>query len=355
MEIICDYFDEGFKVLYNLAEEELKNINSITEKIKGLVYADNKILIAIDDVYSQKAALIFNVIKNIQPLNIEKKDNIRFVLAARIPEFDWVFEKNLWNDADAIQNVEELFDEKYKYFIPYFTLDEVKDFIVKYDEFLSPDRKSKTLGQNADEIFEDTNGYPIMVRYSVLNEGLDAHVKKMYREYLVYNNKINKNRLKTIILNSLFDISNIILTDEILKKFKLFDTAETLRNTIIKKNGNMWKTIHPKWDMQLFRYMFSLKYNLNLIDDSFKVLIKSIISNEQITNFEKLYILNTVYYTFVKENVTNINIIEKMIDIHIIEQKMDNYTRFFLFATIIGSSHYVLKDMRMHCIILTKH
>ena len=57
-------------------------------------------------------------------------------------------------------------------------------------------RKYKTIEQNANEIFEDTNGYPIMVRFSVLNEGLDVHVKKMYREYLVDNNIPNANKLR---------------------------------------------------------------------------------------------------------------------------------------------------------------
>ena len=82
MEIICDYFDKGYKILYNLGEDELKNTNTIVEKIKGLIDANN-VLIAIDDVHSQKMSLIFSVIRQLQTLNIEKRQRIRFLLAAR--------------------------------------------------------------------------------------------------------------------------------------------------------------------------------------------------------------------------------------------------------------------------------
>ena len=63
-----------------------------------------------------------------------------------------------------------------------------------------------------------------MVRFAVLNKGLPAHVEEMYPEYLQDKNNNNyphKQRLKVIILNSLFDISNISLTDEILDEFGL--------------------------------------------------------------------------------------------------------------------------------------
>ena len=95
----------------------LKNTNTITEKIKGLANADNRILVVIDDVHSPKSALIFNVIKNIQPLNKEKKDNIYFLLAARQPDFDWVFDRNLFGDYKMAQKINGIFGDNYKYII----------------------------------------------------------------------------------------------------------------------------------------------------------------------------------------------------------------------------------------------
>ena len=49
MEIICQYFDDGYRILYNLDNDDLKNTNAITEKIKDLANANNRILVVIDN------------------------------------------------------------------------------------------------------------------------------------------------------------------------------------------------------------------------------------------------------------------------------------------------------------------
>src|SRR6476620_12488303 len=131
MEVLCDCFDNGFMILYNFGRDSLRNTDAIITKIKGLAYADNKILIVIDDVQNSKLSLIFSIIDALQPLNKNVKDKIHFLLAARQPEFNWIIEKNLWSDTNAVQLIEQLFDENYKYTVPYFALDEIKEFIVK--------------------------------------------------------------------------------------------------------------------------------------------------------------------------------------------------------------------------------
>ena len=62
----------------------------------------------------------------------------------------------------------------------------------------------------------------------------------------------------------------------------------------MEKSGDVWKTIHPKWDMELFKYLFSLEYSFDDIKNSFIETIKGIIINENIFNFEKLSVLNTI-------------------------------------------------------------
>ena len=54
---------------------------------------------------------------------------------------------------------------------------------LSYEKYLHPLIKSKSIEQNTEEIFCDTQGHPIMVRFAVLNEGLIGHVEKMYLEY----------------------------------------------------------------------------------------------------------------------------------------------------------------------------
>ena len=181
MEVLCDCFDNGFMILYNFGRDSLRNTDAIITKIKGLAYADNKILIVIDDVQNSKLSLIFSIIDALQPLNKNVKDKIHFLLAARQPEFNWIIEKNLWSDTNAVQLIEQLFDENYKYTVPYFALDEIKKFIVKYKDFLYSTRRDKTIDDNANDILKGTGGYPIMVRFSVLHDGLKVHVKEMYR------------------------------------------------------------------------------------------------------------------------------------------------------------------------------
>ncbi len=256
-----------------------------------MVYANNKILIVIDNTHSSKMALIFNVIKNLQSLNKEKKNNLRFLLSARQPEFDWALERNLFQDISLVQKIKSLFDNDYKSIVKYFEKEEVKEFIEKYRSYLNPVLKNKSIELNTDTIFKDTKGHPIMVRFAVLNEGLSGHIEQMYLEYLQDKSNYNyphKQRLGVIILNSLFDISSISLKDELLDEFGLLKTAKELRNTIIKKSVDVWKTIHPKmWDMELFKYMFSLEYSLDDIKNSFIEIVKDITSNEKISGFSK--------------------------------------------------------------------
>ena len=138
-EIICDYFRKGYRVLYNLGDDELKNPIKIAEKIRQMAYGDNKILIVIDDVHSPKSALIFNVIKSMEPLDREKRDNIHFLLAARQPEFGWALERNLFGDYKIVQKIKALFDDSdYKFIVKYFEKEEVKEFILRYDSLLNP-------------------------------------------------------------------------------------------------------------------------------------------------------------------------------------------------------------------------
>jgi hypothetical protein len=169
-----------------------------------------------------------------------------FLLAARNPEFNWALERNLFGDNKLVQSMRGLFDNEHSYKVPYFEKDEIKGFIQKYQEFRNQSTKNNSLEQNAEEIFEDTiEGHPIMVRFAVLNQGLSGHVEQLYAEHL--QDKDNDNyphlkRVKTVILNSLFDISNIPLKDKMLEELGLLSTAKKeLRNALIRKKGEFWE------------------------------------------------------------------------------------------------------------------
>ncbi len=349
MEIICQYFNNGYRVLYNLDDDELKDINKITEKIKDLANGDNRILIVIDNVHSQKMSLIFNTISDIQPFNSDKKDRIRFLLAARQPEFNWILERNLFDNTTIVQRIEELFDDDYKYIVPYFTKDETQDFIKKYIGLLDISKRQKPIEQIAEEIYNDTKGYPILVRFSVLNQGLRLHVKQMYEEYILEKTKINLDKLKIMIINSLFDISTISLKEStsnelgLLNELGLEDIAYDMDDTIIKKEEGVWRTIHHKWDLEFFRYIFSLKNSRDSRDiiKCFSI-INDVFKSQKITMTDKLFLANTIYYTLIKEKITDFKTIENTVLISIMEKELDKDKRSMLLflVTIIGFSYY---------------
>ncbi len=143
MEVLCYCFDIGYTILYNLGKDSLRNVNTIVTKIKNLAHAENNVLIVIDDVQSAKLSLIFSVIDRLQTLNKNVRDKIHFLLAARQPDYDWILEKNLWGDANTVQTIEELFNDNYRFSIPYFTTEEIKEFIVKYKDLLYLTRRKK--------------------------------------------------------------------------------------------------------------------------------------------------------------------------------------------------------------------
>ena len=119
-----------------------------------------------------------------------------------------------------------------------------------------------------------------MVRFSVLNKGLENHVEEIYTEHLLEgDHNPNTKRIEMVILNSLFDISVIPLYDVFVNYFGYKEIGTYLENTIIKKDEGIWKTIHPKWDLQLLKHIFSLDRTfLFKIEKSFSELIDKILN-----------------------------------------------------------------------------
>ena len=156
--------------------------------------------------------------------------------------------------------------------------------------------------ENAHEIYKDIQGHPIMVRFSVLQNGLENHVMQMYADYLLENNSPNTERIKSVIACSLYDISSIPLTeDELYNKLDLKKSSLQIINTMIKRTGNFWTTIHPRWDLELFKYLFSLNEpDLIEIQNAFVSVLNKILEIHSGSN-KQLDILNTVYNTIAAE------------------------------------------------------
>lgn len=87
MEILTDYFAEGYEILYNFKGPEIKDGQQITRFTEKRLGRGDKILVVVDDVHSERRSAIFCAMDIIS----SHKDiqNIRFLLAARTPDYDW--------------------------------------------------------------------------------------------------------------------------------------------------------------------------------------------------------------------------------------------------------------------------
>jgi len=331
---LCAYLKEGYKILHNLdptVSGEIKNLEYLENTISLLVKNGNNVIVIVDNVHNKTISNVFSLIQKIKNDHEDKLDKIRFLLSARQPEFKWAMDRGLF-DSQTIERIDLLFDYDKRYDIPYFTEDEVKGFIEKYEEHLHHYKRNKTIEENAREIFIDTKGHPIMVRFSILQDGLRTHVKRMYTDYLIQkdgnNNSPNIERIMSVIACSLYDISSIPLTDdELYNRLDLEDPSLQIINTMIKRTDNVWTTIHPRWDLELFKYMFSLnEADRRSIQKTFGSILTKILEMQK-DKFNQLHILNTLYNTIAVEKYVDIKIIEQMINVDNIEKKLDDNSK----------------------------
>ena len=347
MEILCDYLKKGYKIFHNLdlgGTTEIKNLEHIENTIIELVQNGNNVIVIVDNIHNKTNANTFTLIKKLRDDNEDKLNKIKFLIAAREPEFGWAMDRGIF-DSETSEKINMLFDNEKKYRLPYFSQEEVKGFLEKYRDYYNSTQRNITMEERAQEIFKDTEGHPIMVRFSVLQNGLENHVKKMYTDYLVKNEVPITDRIKSVIACSLYDISSIPLTDtELSDNLDLKIPSLQIMNTMIKKGGNIWTTIHPRWDLELFKYMFSRnKADVEIIKDSFGQIFMKIIDTLG-GSYNQITILNTLYITIAVGKFVDISLIQEMLKLDNIETKLDQEQKTILFANILGVAFDTLKN-----------
>lgn len=165
-----------------------------------------------------------------------------------------------------------------RYLVPNLTKDEIKEFILRYKDLeikgISKKRREwefskSTPEQDAIKIFESTNGNSIMVKFSVLGEGLKEDVIKRFGRYLTTDDgtgRPNHDKIVTAIICSLFHITNMNITDSALEILDLSLYAnnmdrrilfsETYSDTKTKSEIKAWKTLHIRWALELISFLF---------------------------------------------------------------------------------------------------
>lgn len=77
MEIICDYFDKGYSVLYNLFTTDIRNSDQLTRNLKELLRTGEKVLVAVDDVHTEKSAALFFVMDQLSSFELRQNIDLR--------------------------------------------------------------------------------------------------------------------------------------------------------------------------------------------------------------------------------------------------------------------------------------
>ena len=210
----------GYNVLYSDGTQTPVDANGIKDTIESLANA-GKVLVAVDNVHDSKMAIIFYIIDQLQSFN--NIDKIRFLLAARQPEYNTLVTSGVFSEKvkDYKDSILSFKNKDLKYELPYFELNEVIEFINKYKKYTN----IKDAKQKAIEILEnkETKGHPIMVKFSVLGDGLKKDVENRFGRYLTREDGTGKpdhNKIVITMICSLFHISTLNIINHDLEKLK---------------------------------------------------------------------------------------------------------------------------------------
>lgn len=93
-----------------------------------------------------------------------------------------------------------------------------------------------------------------MVKFAVIGKGLEEDVKERYDRYLVKDPL----SMQTMLVCSLLDIANLQITDNLLEDMDVIEYAYNLDHaTIYQYSDGSWKTIHPRWDLELLSFLYN--------------------------------------------------------------------------------------------------
>jgi tetratricopeptide (TPR) repeat protein len=249
MEIMCDFFDRGFEIFYNYGDSDIRNMNKLINLIEAILKDGNKILVAIDNAHEERTSPVFYVIDKIFSSHLT--GNLKLILTARLPEFDLFVKDRLDKVPEGIRkSIAKLTsDPNFKYQLPYFTKEETKKFIRLYSDIIDKDQSDK----KSQEVFDDTKGNPIMVKFSLFSQGLSHDVRERHDRYLKH-----PLQMKAMLICSLLDIASLKITNIILERCGVLQSAYYIIGaTLYQSSKGTWKTIHPRWDEELLSMLYN--------------------------------------------------------------------------------------------------
>jgi hypothetical protein len=242
MELMCDYFDAGYEVLYNYGTTDIRNVDGLVNFIEDILRSDDKkILVAIDNAHREATYPIFYFVDKLSyPLLADK---LKIIMTTRKP---------------IIKSITKLHaGSNFIYHLPDFTKEEVKELVKRY---LETNGDEKLVDGITEEIYNYTKGDPMMVKFYVLDRRLEQDVTEMSVRYL----KSPAER-KTMLICSILYISSTEITDKLLEKCGVLETAHNLDSYVLHRNSDsLWKTKGRRWAMKMFSFFFDNKSRTQL-------------------------------------------------------------------------------------------
>lgn len=310
-EVICYYFKQGYTVFYNYGDKEISYPENIRDIIENAVTKGNKVLIAVDNIHDKKLAAIFYVIELLKSFN--KSEDVIFILTGRLPDYDWfvkygqsILQERIYKD--AIKSFED--NPLFRYQISYFSIEDIRNFILKYSISILPLSKQQQL-QQAIIIHRTTNGNPLLVKFAILGSGLRKDVEDRIEDYL----SKDINFMLVAVVTSILSIGGIKITDQLLEKFNLKKYAIRLDHAILYNSGNgEWTTIHSRWDMELLKILFVTECDEMVLDINKGILEKAIRCMLEIDNeYLIVSIIQTLYNTIAMNNLIPLDMIDMFV------------------------------------------
>jgi tetratricopeptide (TPR) repeat protein len=151
--------------------------------------------------------------------------------------------------------------------------------------------------------------------------------------------------MKTMLICSLLDISNVEITDTILERCGVLEGAYHLVDATLSQNyEGSWRTKHTRWDEELFSFLFN-KDSRILLEQRKQVLKDSLIAIYSIQEEDITYSAVGTLYHIAAQNFVPIDIIESVFQQSISQMPtyLSNEKKSSLYTFHIAHAYHKLK------------
>jgi tetratricopeptide (TPR) repeat protein len=208
------------------------------------------------------------------------------------------------------------------------------------------------LNKKSIDIYKNTRGNPIIVKFAVFTEGLRKDVDDRYDKYIrdPSSRLPDSFKIQTTIVCSLLDIAGITITDTLLESMNLKEHARLLKDAVLYHQDRVWKTIHPRWDLEFLSYLYGeeldedeleerLNKNRPYLEDALKSIFLIKDGKISVSVIQVLFDTTAIF----TDNFQKIPI-DFIDDIVQIPEYVDSHTQSILYSSTIASNYFKLKQ-----------